>query len=287
MVEVKVCVLGSGSRGNCILVRTSGTAVLIDAGFSAAETKRRLEATETRPEDIAAVLVGHEHLDHVRGLDVIARKWKTPVFMNRGSAEPFAGTTARSWNLRVFQNGYPFELGDFVVTPFSVVHDARDPVGFTLETRGIKVFVATDLGRATLLVRERLRGARIAVLEANHDRELLLNGSRPWKIKQRIKSGQGHLSNEDAGRLLAEEGGSGLADVLLAHLSQDCNRPELALQEIGGRLKAAMDEPPRLHLTFQGRISPVVAARQSGNGKEKTAASTPDRQLRFIGGSWV
>lgn len=282
MSKVTVCVLGSGSRGNCVLVKNAAGAVLVDAGFSATETARRLAAAGSGPEEIASVLLGHEHLDHSRGLDVIARKWKVPVFLNRAAAGAVKSSGRPEWDLRIFQNGYPFETGGFLVTAFSVIHDARDPVGFTLETPSAKIFVATDLGRATSLVRERLRGAQIAVLESNHDRSLLLNGNRPWIIKNRIKSGLGHLSNEETARLLARPEAADLEDVFLAHISLDSNRPQLVLESVGGVLKKRPDGGPRLHLTFQDRISAVVSA-----GEVKKAKEPPPGQLALPGAGWV
>lgn len=287
MKTVTICVLGSGSRGNCVLIQSASASILIDAGFSAAETARRLAAAGSSPEAIDAVLIGHEHLDHIRGLDVIARKWGIPVYMNRETAEAARRAAGGPWDLRIFHNGYPFEVEEISVTAFSVVHDALDPVGFTLETGSLKVFAATDLGKATALVRERLRGSRIAVIESNHDRDLLLNGKRPWKLKQRIKSSRGHLSNDDAARLLSGENGGKLTDVFLAHLSRDCNRPEMALDRITRGLRRKGADGPRIHLTFQDRISPAISVREYAVTEPGKTYLEPARQLLFPGAGWV
>ena len=258
---IKVCVLGSGSKGNCTLIRSDQTALLVDAGLSYRQISLRLEQIGLRVADIDGIIIGHEHGDHVRGLDVIARRWGGPVFMNRATSEAVAGRATGPWQVKIFTNGRFFSIGDLVVYPFSVFHDALDPVGFSISRGDLKVMVATDLGTPTRLVQEELKSARVAVLEANHDRALLLNGSRPWALKQRIKSGQGHLSNEAAGDLLAGFAGEQLIDVFLAHLSHECNRAELALEVIRKKLRGVRKDLIKVRLTYPDRISEVVEVR--------------------------
>lgn len=259
---MKVCVLASGSRGNCILVQTGATRILIDAGLSARQTDRRLGQLGLKGEDIDGVLIGHEHGDHIRGLEVLARKWSFPVFMNRATADAVVEQTSLTGKIRIFTNGQSWTLGDLGIEAFPVYHDAQDPVGFSIRHEGIKLVVATDLGMASRVVRQACRGARVIILEANHDRSLLVEGSRPWSLKQRIKSSRGHLSNEEAGELLSRETDHNLTDVFLAHLSRDCNRPELALRVIKEKLKAVKRENVRIRLTYQDRISEVVEVRE-------------------------
>lgn len=259
-MALKVCVLASGSRGNCILIQTPATRILIDAGLSGRETLRRLGQLGLKIADIDALLIGHEHSDHTRGLDVLARKHNCSIFMNRATADALAEGGVLGGKVRIFTNGQAWALGDLTIVPFSVFHDAQDPVGFTVQQGTIKVMVATDLGLPTKLVKEKLKGARIVILEANHDHTLLMAGRRPWSLKQRIKSSQGHLSNKAAAELLAGETDNSLSDVFLAHLSQDCNRPELALRVVGEGLKKAGKGHVRLWLTYQDRISEVVEA---------------------------
>jgi len=248
-MTIKVCVLGSGSRGNCTLIQSEQTSLLVDAGLSLRQTGLRLAEIGLSVEDIDGILIGHEHGDHVRGLDVIARRWGGPVFMDRATREAVAGRATGLWQIKIFTSGQAFSIGDLTVHPFSVLHDAQDPVGFSVQRGEIKVMVATDLGTATRLVQEELKKSRVAVLEANHDSTLLLNGSRPWSLKQRIKSSQGHLSNEAAGDLLARFSGERLSDVFLAHLSQECNRPELALETIRKKLRAVGKDLIKLRIT--------------------------------------
>lgn len=257
-MTMKICVLGSGSRGNCTLIQSEGSALLVDAGLSYRQTGLRLEEIGIRIEEIDGIIIGHEHGDHVRGLDVIARRWGGPVFMNQATAEEVLTRRTGRWKVKIFTIGQDFSIGDLTIHPFSVFHDAQDPAGFSVSRGGCRVMIATDLGTSTRLVQEELKAARVAVLEANHDSTLLLNGNRPWSLKQRIKSGQGHLSNEASGDLLAGSAGEQLSDVFLAHLSQDCNRPELALKTVRRKLREARKDLIRLWVTYPDRISEVV-----------------------------
>jgi len=280
-MTMRVCVLGSGSGGNCTLIQSDRTALLVDAGLSSRQTKIRLEEIGLSLDEIDGIVIGHEHGDHVKGLDVIARRWGGPVFMNRATREAVAARESAPWQVKIFTNGQDFSLGDLTIHPFSVFHDAQDPVGFSVRRGEINVVVATDLGTATRLVREELKGAWAAVLEANHDPDLLANGSRPWALKQRINSSQGHLSNEAAGDLLASSAGERLRDVFLAHLSRECNRPELALETVRRRLPPDRRERIKLRLTYPDRISEVVVVGEEAD-LPAAPASSPADQMNFF-----
>ena len=257
-MALKVCVLASGSRGNCTLIATPTTRILVDAGLSGRETARRLSLLEMLPEELDAILIGHEHSDHIQGLPVLAGRYAIPVYINRETARATGEKLARARTVKIFINGHSWEIGDLTILPFSVFHDAQDPVGFIIRQGEISVLVATDLGVPTRLVRERLKGNRVVILEANHDPDMLMNGDRPWRLKQRINSRQGHLSNQTAAELLAEETGQDLTDIFLAHLSQDCNHPDKALQVVREHLERKGRGHIRVRLTFQDRISEVV-----------------------------
>jgi len=257
-MALKVCVLASGSRGNCTLIATPTTRILVDAGLSGRETARRLSLLEMLPEELDAILIGHEHSDHIQGLPVLAGRYAIPVYINRETARATGEKLARARTVKIFINGHSWEIGDLTILPFSVFHDAQDPVGFIIRQGEISVLVATDLGVPTRLVRERLKGNRVVILEANHDPDMLMNGDRPWRLKQRINSRQGHLSNQTAAELLAEETGRDLTDIFLAHLSQDCNHPDKALQVVKEHLERKGRGHVRVRLTFQDRISEVV-----------------------------
>jgi phosphoribosyl 1,2-cyclic phosphodiesterase len=197
------------------------------------------------------------------GLPVLTGRYGRTVYLNRSTAEAAAIKLEKAKSIRIFSNGQAWEIGDLTVLPFSVFHDAQDPVGFVIRWGIHSVTVATDLGMPTRLVKERLRGARVVILEANHDPDLLMNGARPWSLKQRIKSSQGHLSNAAAAELLAEETDGALTDVFLAHLSRDCNHPEEARRVVAERLRKAGKEKVRVRLTYQERISEVVEVKGS------------------------
>jgi len=227
---IEITVLASGSAGNAALVRTETTAFLVDAGLSTRELTARLALCGVEPPDLSGILITHEHGDHVKGLAQWTKKHATPVYCNRRTAmilrekvEDFGG-----WNL--FESGAEFDLYGVVVQTFSVPHDAVDPVGFTVSRGGRSFGFVTDLGHATTLVIESLRGVDGLLLEANYDEELLQRDTkRPWATKQRIQSRHGHLSNAAAAETVSRILHDGLAHLLLGHLSRDCNSEELAL----------------------------------------------------------
>jgi len=235
---VELIVLGSGSRGNATLVRAPRGALLIDAGLSARQLARRLEAVGQPPDRIDAILLTHEHGDHVGGVRVFTRRHRTPVFGNPATLE--AADRALGDAERVaFATGEPFAVGPFRVRSFSLPHDAVDPVGFVLEVEGVRIGYATDLGHVTRLVAERLRGCQAIVFEANHDREMLLAGDYPWEVKQRVAARLGHLNNEHAAAELRGIVGSETRHVVMAHLSERNNDPDLVRAVVGAELRAA------------------------------------------------
>ncbi|MES2222916.1 MAG: MBL fold metallo-hydrolase [Acidobacteriota bacterium] len=323
---VRVTVLGSGSKGNCTVVSTSRTRIVLDAGLSCREIVKRMRFSGEDPEKLGAILISHEHQDHVQGLSVLARRWNVPVYttpathaawkawisprttmslnqwleMRRqqyaesmksgvyGENDPAAGSTgdisdevpsiaaaeAQSNPLPCnqaeeiashaqsdshsdaatvpeqedlippsdpaaadpaylpcvehFRAGISFDIGDIHVTPFTIPHDAADPVGFVVQAEGVKIVVATDLGYLAPNVRMHLRGADLLMIESNHDVEMLRDGPYPWIVKQRVLSRVGHLSNDSLGEYLASEYDGGARYVILAHISESNNLPALA-----------------------------------------------------------
>jgi phosphoribosyl 1,2-cyclic phosphodiesterase len=239
-MSLRLCVLGSGSRGNSIYAASGETAVLIDAGLSGKQTRLRLERIGVDISNIDAICVSHEHSDHIAGLRVLNKRFEIKLYANSGTITAVSGdpkNSALEWN--VFTTGSKFVIGDLEIEPFSISHDAYEPVGYTVSADGIKVGIATDLGMITTLARERLRGCRALVIEANHDTKLLRNSRRPWSLKQRIMGRNGHLSNESAAEAVIECADENLARVYLAHLSDECNRPDLAKKVVSGLLKRA------------------------------------------------
>ena len=326
---VRVTVLGSGSKGNCTVVSTSRTRIVLDAGFSCREIVKRMRFSGEDPEKLDAVLITHEHQDHVQGLSVLARRWNVPVYATQathaawkawitprttmslnqwlelrrqqyaesmksgvyGENDPAAGLPASDGSVEIpslaaatetlsqaehgssetitaqhadhghsnhepeelpdleelipsdtpaaadpaylpcvehFRAGIAFDIGDIHVTPFTIPHDAADPVGFVVQAEGMKIVVATDLGYLAPNVRMHLRGADLLIIESNHDVEMLRDGPYPWIVKQRVLSRVGHLSNDSLGEYLASEYDGGARYVILAHISESNNLPALA-----------------------------------------------------------
>lgn len=225
---MNICLLASGSKGNSLLISSGRTRLLIDAGLSARELCRRLALAGVAADELDAILVTHEHVDHVRGLGLLGRRHNLPVYLHHDIAADVADSQ-RPGQVCEFGTGAELVVGDLAIRAFPVTHDARAPVGFTIAGAARRVGVATDLGVATRLVAEELRRCHVLVLEANHDEEMLRDGPYPWALKQRIRGSHGHLSNRDSAVLLESLCWEGLETVFLAHLSETNNHPGLAL----------------------------------------------------------
>lgn len=232
------CPLASGSKGNSIFLSTQNTKILIDAGLSGKATKVKLEEIGVDIGEIDAVLVTHEHTDHIQGLKVLACKMGIPVFANSETAKGIVEAFHDCPKFKIFSTGETFCFKDLEIHPFSIQHDTLDPVAFTIRFDGIKLGFCTDLGFATSLVQNRLQECDYLYLEANHQPSMVHACSRPMIYKQRVLGRTGHLSNEDCGNLLARIAHPGLKHVHLAHLSSECNTPETALGVIRGILEA-------------------------------------------------
>ena len=272
--NLKVCVLGSGSSGNCTYIASEHTRLLIDAGLSCKETDRRLNIIGADLADINALCISHEHDDHISSLKALYRKSATrkphgghaglKLYANSATIEAIErdeNMRGLPWN--IFTTGSPFIVGDIKIEPFSVPHDSYDPVGFVL-SRGHsrkdhpeRLGIVTDMGLATELIRERLKRCRILILEANHDSGMLKDSGRPWPLIQRIAGRQGHLSNDKAAELITEIAGPELKCVFLAHLSSDCNRPELAVKAVRDALLKIGRTDVSVKLTYPGKPSDV------------------------------
>ena len=232
---VSVSILASGSRGNSALVASVHTRILVDAGISCRETFKRIKAGGDDPHALSAILITHEHSDHVHGLAMLAKKLSIPIFMTGATHQAWAralrdekGERPELARLEVFHSGHSFQIGNIYITPFTIPHDAADPVGFTFSAEGTKIGFATDLGYVPASVRHHLRGCDVLVIESNHDLEMLRGGPYPWSVKQRVMSRVGHLSNDGLAEFFAEDYDGAAAYVVLAHLSEQNNHPELA-----------------------------------------------------------
>jgi phosphoribosyl 1,2-cyclic phosphodiesterase len=293
-IMVRFTVLASGSKGNSTVVTGGHTRILVDCGLSCREIFRRMRLVDEKPETLDAIIVTHEHSDHVNGISVTARKLGIPVYFTEGThrawmrwlsprkqmtyaqwmeltrkqaaerqaesqaepenegldpeeddscpaeiaaeaqdhpAEPVAAVKKDpTWlpSVQYFQAGEPFEIGDIAISPFTISHDAADPVGFVFRTEGVRMAFATDLGYISPNVKAQLQGVDLLLLESNHDLEMLRDGPYPWSVKQRVLSRVGHLSNEAASNFLEQDYDGQAAYVILAHLSENNNVPELA-----------------------------------------------------------
>jgi phosphoribosyl 1,2-cyclic phosphodiesterase len=232
---VSVSVLASGSRGNSAIVASSRAKILVDAGISCRETVKRMRAAGDDPRTLSAILITHEHSDHIYGLAVLARKFRVPVFMTGATHQAWArslrddaGESPQLARLEIFSAGRSFQVGDIAVTPFTIPHDAADPVGLTFRAEGLKVGIATDLGYMPPNVCDRLRGCDVLVVESNHDLEMLRVGPYPWSVKQRVGSPTGHLSNDKLAKFFSAEYDGSASYIVLAHISEQNNHPELA-----------------------------------------------------------
>ena len=227
---MRFSVLGSGSGGNSTVVAAGSTSILVDAGFSRRELDRRLAILGASPREVAAILVTHEHGDHVRGAGVFARAHGTPLLMTAGTRRACPTLFRGTEYVSSIRSGCPLTVGDLLVEPFEIVHDAVEPVAFALvdQKSGLRLGVATDLGQPTALAKHTLRGCDGLIVESNHDEVMLWAAAYPAAVKARIASSHGHMSNQAAATFVGEVFGPRLSIVVLAHLSQESNTPALA-----------------------------------------------------------
>jgi len=226
---MKVWVLGSGSRGNATLIDNGSTRVLVDAGFSARELKRRFAAADIAPESVEAVIITHEHGDHACGAARAARRWKWTVHATAGTV--IGAPELATADVRTFEAGATLTFGSMTMLTVPTSHDATDPVAVvaTDTATGARAAVVTDLGRDSLHLRNMLRDVEVLVLESNHDEAMLARSPYPISVQRRIASVTGHLSNREAGALARGCAHSGLQHLVLAHLSEQCNTPDHAM----------------------------------------------------------
>ena len=232
-------------------MQTKKSKLLIDIGLSLKELKSRLELINTVPEDIDAVIVSHEHTDHIRGVGAFSRRYGTNIYINYPTLKKAAYQIKKIKNIHEFDSAEKFVINDVTITPFSVSHDAADPVGFTIETDGRKIGIATDLGVATNLVKTNLIGCDLLIIESNHDREMMMNGPYPWFLKQRIRSRHGHLSNNDALELISEVICEKTKHVMLAHLSETNNNEEKVCNNVIDLYKKRVNNNVEFMITSQ------------------------------------
>ncbi len=260
-MKLKFCSLNSGSNGNASYVAAGDTSLLIDAGLSGKAITGALDAIGVLPESLSGILVTHEHIDHIRGVGALSRKYRIPVYANEATWEKMhrvVGEIAPPLR-RVFETDYDFYVGDLAVMPFAIPHDAAEPVAFRVYAGGRSVAVATDMGHVPKSALRQLAGADLVLLESNHDVEMLNHNERySLHLKQRILGSRGHLSNVTCAETLMRLYETGVSKALLGHLSQDNNTPELAMRTVTETLSAQGLKPGRdvlLEMTWRDRVS--------------------------------
>ena len=256
---MRLAILGSGSRGNALVLESGGRRILIDAGFSCRELERRLRLVGIEPETLEALVLTHEHSDHVRGADRLARRYRLPVWATSGTLGSTALGEETRRAARRLVSGVLAEIAGFAVEPFAIPHDAAEPVGFAVEDgAGRRLGLVADLGNRSRLAWGRLAELDVLVLETNHDLGMLRDGPYPWSLKQRIAGRHGHLSNEEAADGVPELVSDRLRWVVCYHLSRTNNSPALAADAVGEAL-AREGCPAGVALTEQDRPTEWLA----------------------------
>jgi phosphoribosyl 1,2-cyclic phosphodiesterase len=261
---MRVCALASGSSGNCALVESESAKILIDAGLSTRQVRERLDRLGMKSNQIDALLITHEHIDHTREAGLLAISLDCPIYATERTLPGFREYLSGHETIRSFSLGREFYIKDLQIHPFRVFHDAREPCGFLIREAALfaehakSLGIATDLGTVTDQLTETLKDCDVLVLESNHDLDMLIQGDYPWHLKQRIRSEVGHLSNDAAGQAIATLARRGrLTKVLLAHLSENNNRPHKALATVQGYLNG-LTKKIELYVAPRDRLSRVI-----------------------------
>ena len=255
---IEFCPLASGSKGNALYLGTKKTKLLIYAGLSVKELASRLSEIGVALNDIEAVLITHEHADHIRGLAMLCKKYRIPVLANRETAKAVVAALAFVPQCKIFVTGDLFTWSDVQIRSFPIQHDAIEPVAFTFEVDQMKIGICADLGFVTTLVRNHLMQCDCLYIEANHQTSMVHACSRPLIYKQRVLSRQGHLSNTEAAELISHVHHERLQHVYLAHLSSECNVPEVALHTVQEALYLQRKKVS-LSVAWQDRISHFIS----------------------------
>ena len=233
--------LGSGSRGNALVVEQERTRLMLDCGYPVRETERRLARLDLAPGDLAGILLTHEHSDHIAGACKFARKYGLPIWMTHGTFKGFAGGASDLQRINLIDSHSPFSVGALQLLPFPVPHDAREPAHFVFSDGAHRLGVLTDTGSSTSHIEAMLSGCDALVLECNHDLDMLMNGGYPQALKARVSGRYGHLDNQSSAALLASLDRSRLQHLIAAHLSRHNNTAELARQALAQVMACAPD----------------------------------------------
>ena len=273
-MELRFSPLFSGSSGNATYVGCDDAHILVDAGLSGTRVSQELMRVGVNPVMLSAILVTHEHSDHIKGIGILSRKYDLPVFATEGTWREMYGKIGAisPRNMRIFEPGQDFYIGSIDVTPFSTPHDAGQPVGYTFEISGAKLAIATDLGSVRDSWFKYVKGSDAVILESNYDPGMLETGPYPYDLKKRIMGRHGHLSNDDAGEVAAELAKSGTRQIILGHLSKENNYPELAMQCTLSAMKLA-------GVSVEGGVRVMVASRDGNSGMFSVTAEL--QEMRY------
>jgi len=286
--DMIVAPLGSGSRGNATYIGTRSRGVLIDCGLSTKQIFNRLSEIGLGDVELLAVLLTHEHSDHVGSAAIFDRTFtrtaghSIPFYMTQGTRAGLHSRCVPS-RIEILQSGSPFWIDEFIVEPWTIPHDTHDPVAFAVGVGELRAGVITDLGRSTRLVERQLGSLDIAVLEFNHDLEMLLEGDYPWRLKQRVRGAHGHLSNAQAAEVLKRSHTGRLKHLILGHLSADNNRPELARDAANRALHQVGASGVAVHIACQSSpLPPIGAPQPTPHGGPATEAPLGAPQLSLF-----
>lgn len=259
---MKVCTLASSSKGNCVCIFDENTKILIDCGIPLIDLENKLRLLKIDPHDINGILITHEHSDHIKSVGTISRKYNIPIYSHVDGIEKLTAKIGHiKSNMLFCFNDVPFKVGEFIINPFKLPHDAISCLGFNIFFQDKKVSIATDLGYADDEIVSKLYDSRIVILEANHDEQRLLdNPHYSWFLKRRILSDKGHLSNKSSAEVISKLAHHNVKQILLAHLSEENNTPEICYQTICQSLKkngVIVGENIQIDIASPYNISPV------------------------------
>lgn len=269
-MSIQFASINSGSNGNCYYVGNNNEAVLVDVGINCREIEKRMKRLVLDVSKIKAIFITHEHTDHVRGLSVFARKYNLPVYISPGTLNKCHGDLGRVFT-KPIQHEQEVSIGELVVVPFKKIHDAADPYSFTISNEGYTVGVITDIGMACENVVKHFKTCHAVFLEANYDVEMLNNGRYPYYLKQRIRGGEGHISNDEALELFQQHKSANLEFLILSHLSQENNSPDLV---------------QNIFNAYEGDTTCIVASRYQETGvfipRVTNVESVKEEQIKLV-----
>lgn len=261
---IRFCSLSSGSSGNCQYIETEDMKILIDAGFSGKRVEQLLEFIDVCASTLDGIFITHEHTDHIKGVGVLSRRYDLPLYANAGTWSGMENKIGKikEKNIKVFNTGDFLEIKDLTINPIDIFHDALEPVGYILHYKNKKISIVTDTGYVDDDIKDKIKNSNLYLMESNYDVNMLRDGCYPWFLKQRISSKKGHLSNDDAAKILNDTIMGKKEVILLGHLSKDNNVPELAYDTVKCKLGDSginVNKDIILDMTYRDKISKVYS----------------------------